>query len=131
MTNILVHQHLYGQKVTDLKAYGRGELDFRRNIIGVDFDVSQYGYAEFVFESGRFFISIDGLSSIRPPIKEVHEIPVDSDIVEAFVGARLLSISFDGEDYEIQFEGFEPLYGWLQFNDWTEQFYFELLFAET
>lgn len=131
MTNISVHQHLYGQKVTDLKVYGRDECDFRRNIIGVDFDVSECGYAEFVFEDGQLFISINGLSSIRPPIKDVHELPVDSDVVESYIGARLLSIDFDGDDYEIQFEDFPPLYGWMQFNDWSEQFYFELLFAET
>ena len=128
---IPVHQHLYGQKVTDLKAYGRDEFDFRRNIIGVDFDVGQFGYAEFIFEDGRFFISVDGLSSIRPPIKDVHELPVDSVLLESYVGTRLLSIDFNGEIYEIQFEGFEPLYGWLEFDYWREEFYFNLIFAET
>ena len=128
---IPVHQHLYGQKVTDLKAYGRDESVFGRNIIGIDFDVSQFEYAEFIFEDGRFFISVDGLSSIRPPIKDVHELPVDSVLLESYVGIRLLSIDFDGEDYEIPFEGFEPLYGWLEFDDWCEEFYFNLIFAET
>ena len=128
---IPVHQHLYGQKVTDLKAYGRDEFDFRRNIIGVDFDVSQFGYAEFIFEDGRFFVSVDGLSSIRPPIKGVHELPVGSDIVESYVGTRLLSIDFDGEEYVIQFEDYPPLYGLEKFLTWDNKSYFELLFAET
>jgi hypothetical protein len=117
--------------VIDLKAYGRTEADFSRNIIGVDFDVNECGYAEFVFENGQIFVSIGGLSSTRPPTKDVHELPVHSRILEAFVGARLLSISFDDAKYEIQFKGFPPLYGWKEFNEWSEQVYFQLIFTET
>ena len=82
-------ENCYGKPITAIKAFGVDEFDFSRNILGVDFSVGQFGYVDFVFGEEHIYISIDGISSIVPPKKDVHEIPVHENIHNAFVGAVL------------------------------------------
>ncbi len=122
-------ENLYGKAITEIKAYGVDEFDFIRNILGVDFSVGQFGYVVFEFGDSCFYISVDGISSVIPPKNNVIELSIHKPIKDTFVGVVLQSISFDGNQYYIQFDGLELLRGYYIPNDgMTDRSYFELEF---
>lgn len=108
---IEVLKKFYGKMLTNIIAYGKDEYDFSRNILGSDFSVGQYGYVIFEFENERIYISIDGLSETVSINYNVKELNIDKIVVDTFVGSVLSYIKFDGEEYEIKFEGLDCLVG--------------------
>lgn len=129
MPQIQIHKRLYGKAVTGLKAYGTDEFDFTPNLLGAGFSVGQFGCVVFEFGNDCFYISIDGISSIVPPKKNITVLNIPERIQNLFLGAVLQSISFDGKQYYIQFDGFELLRGYYEPNEgYTDRSYFELEF---
>jgi hypothetical protein len=129
MPKILILKNLYGKTVTSIKAYGTDKFDFTPNLLGVDFSVGQYGYVAFEFGDDRFYVSVDGISSIVPPKRNITALKIPERVQNTFLGAVLQSVSFDREQYYIQFEGLELLRGYYEPNDGhTDRSYFELNF---
>ena len=129
MSQIQILKNLYSKTVTGIKAYGTDEFDFTPNLLGVDFSVGQFGYVVFEFADDRFYISVDGISSIAPSKRNITALNIPERVQNTFLGAVLQSVSFDGEQYYIQFEGFELLRGYYEPNDGhTDRSYFELEF---
>lgn len=106
-----IFKNFYGKTLTDIKAYGKDEYDFSRNILGSDFSVGQYGYVIFEFDNERIYISIDGLSETVSINNSVRELNIDKIVVDTFVGSVLSYIKFNGEEYEVKFEGMECIIG--------------------
>ena len=129
MSKVSILKQFNGKTITNIKAYGIDEFDFTPSLGGVDFSVGQFGYAVWEFGDSCIYISIDGLSTIVPPQRNVNELPIEDRIQNCFIGAVLESIEFDGEIYWIQFAGFEVLEGYFSPNDGhTDRSYFELEF---
>ena len=129
MPKIQILKNLYGKTVTGIKAYGTDKFDFTPNLLGVDFSVGQHGYVAFEFGDDRFYVSVDGISSIVPPKRNITALKIPERVQNTFLGAVLQSVSFDGEQYYIQFEGLELLRGYYGPNDGhTDRSYFELNF---
>ena len=129
MPKIQILENLYGKTVTGIKAYGTDKFDFTPNLLGVDFSVGQYGYVAFEFGDDRFYVSVDGISSIVPPKRNITALKIPERVQNTFLGAVLQSVSFDGEQYYIQFEGLELLRGCYVPNDGhADRSYFELNF---
>lgn len=118
-----------GKTTTDIKAYGVDKFDFTPNILGSDFSVGQFGYTVLAFGDLNLCISIDGLSTVIPPRKNIKELEISERIRNCFVGAMLESIEYNGEEYRIRFQGFETLRGYYSPNDGhSDRSYFELEF---
>ena len=129
MPKIQILKNLYAKTVTGIKAYGTDKFDFTPNLLGVDFSVGQYGYVAFEFGDDRFYVSVDGISSVVPPKRNITALKIPERVQNTFLGAVLQSVSFDGEQYYIQFEGLELLRGYYEPNDGhTDRSYFELNF---
>ena len=128
MSNIHLFEQLYGKTITDIKAYGKDKFDFARNILSADFSVGQYGYAVLIFGDSRLYISVDGLSYTVPPRKNIKELTVHQSVLDTFIGAVLLSIKFNGEEYSICFDGFELIGRYIPCEGLTDRSYFELEF---
>ena len=71
---IRVVKHLWGKAVTNIRAYGIDKFDFTPNMLGCDFSVGEFGYAVFEFDNDRFYVSVDGISTVVPPRKNIHEL---------------------------------------------------------
>ena len=110
-------------------AYGSDEFDFTPNLMGVDFSVGQFGYVVFELGDACFYVSVDGISSIIPPQKNIVAQNIPNRIKDTFLGALLQSISFDGKQYYIQFKGLDLLRGYYDPNEgYTDRDYFVLEF---
>lgn len=129
MSQFQICKSLYGKTVTNIKAYGTDEFDFTPNLLGYDFSIGQFGYVVFEFGDEYLYISIDGISSIIPIKMNIAELDIPDRIKDEFLGAVLQSISFDGEQYYIQFKGLALLRGYYEPNEgYTDRSYFELEF---
>ena len=107
-------QYLYGKPVTALKAYGKDRIDFTPDLSETDFSVGEFGYVVFKFGDDSLYVCADGLSSTAPPKDNISELHIPERMLQLFLGAVLQSISFDGEEFYVQFEGFESLRGYYE-----------------
>lgn len=129
MPNSELFQHLYGKAVTGMKAYGTDEFDLTPNLLSADFSVGQFGYVVYEFDDECLCISVDGISSIAPRKRDITVLNIPERVKNTFLGAVLQSVSFDGEQYYVKFEGHELLRGHYEPNDGhADRSYFVLEF---
>ena len=129
MPQIQILKNLYSKTVTGIKTYGTDAFDFTSNLLGMDFSVGQFGYVVFEFGDDCFYISVDGISSIAPPKTNITAFNIPERVQNTFLGAVLQSVSFDGEQYYIQFDGVDLLRGYYEPNDGhSDRSYFNLEF---
>lgn len=128
-TKTPILKQFYGKAITAIKAYGMDKYDFTVAIGCVDFSVGQFGYTVLEFGDARIYISVDGLSTIVPPRKDIQKLQIKERISNHLVGTILESIEYDGKNYWIKLQDYEVLRGYYVPNiGYTDRSYFELEF---
>lgn len=107
MNNI---EQFCGHKIIDVRAYGTDEYDFTCNLCGFGFSVGEYGFAEFIFDNGVLYFSVEGLGCEKPQRENVQELSADiprSDMA----GLVLEKIEYREEDQEtvLYFQESKPI----------------------